>query len=82
MIWKCLQQSEELTEDSRGTDEVKETEKEEEWTAVLLLDHIRSQNRYIRLLERWSQQLQLTGRLLLGQDILIVLQGTRNSVKV
>lgn len=75
-----LQQCEELTEECRGEEE-KETEKEEEWTAVLSLDHIRSRNRYIGLLERWSQQLQLTGRLFLGQNILIILQGARNSIK-
>lgn len=72
----------EVTEDSRrGQAEVKEREKEEEWTAVLLLNHIRSRNRYIRLLERWTQQLQLSGRLLLGQIILVVLQGARPDIK-
>ncbi|XP_034536123.1 RWD domain-containing protein 3 isoform X2 [Notolabrus celidotus] len=71
----------EVTHECRGEEEVKETEKEEEWTAVLSLDHIRSQNRYIGLLERWSQQLQLTGRLLLGRSILIILQGARNEIK-
>ncbi|XP_074522599.1 RWD domain-containing protein 3 isoform X2 [Halichoeres trimaculatus] len=75
-------QCEELTEECRGGEEEEaETEKEEEWTAVLSLDHIRSRNRYIGLLERWSQQLQLTGRLLLGQDILVILQGARKNIK-
>ncbi|XP_062272486.1 RWD domain-containing protein 3 isoform X1 [Scomber scombrus] len=72
----------EVTEDCRGgKEEVKESDKEEEWTAVLSLDHIRSRNRYIALLERWSQQLQLTGRLLLGRSILVILQGARASIK-
>uniref|UniRef100_A0A3P9QFF4 RWD domain-containing protein 3 n=1 Tax=Poecilia reticulata TaxID=8081 RepID=A0A3P9QFF4_POERE len=53
----------------------------QEWTAVLLLDHIRSRNRYIRLLERWSQQLQLTCRLLLGPNPLIILLGERPNIK-
>lgn len=66
----------------RGEEEVKEREKEEEWTAVLSLDHIRSRNRYIGLLERWTQQLQLTGRLLLGPSILVILQGARPNIKV
>lgn len=61
---------------------MKEQEREEKWTAVLLLDHIRSKNRYIGLLERWTQQLQLTGRLLLGQSILVILQGARPDIKV
>ncbi|XP_070689748.1 RWD domain-containing protein 3 isoform X1 [Pempheris klunzingeri] len=77
-----LQQCEELTEDCRGVEEeVKEREEEEEWTAVLSLDHIRSLKRYVSLLERWTQQLQLTGRLLLGRSILIILQGARPSIK-
>lgn len=77
-----LQQCVEVEENCRGGEEdVKEREKEEEWTAVLSLDHIRSQNRYISLLERWTQQLQLTGQLLLGRSILIILQGARPSIK-
>lgn len=71
-----------MTEDRGGEGEVREKEKDEEWTAVLLLDHIRSRNRYIGLLERWTQQRQLTGRLLLGRHILIVLQGARRNIKV
>lgn len=71
-----------MTEDCRGGEELKEREKEEEWTAVLSLDHIRSRNRYIGLLEHWTQQLQLTGRLLLGRNILVILQGARSSIKV
>ncbi|XP_042345261.1 LOW QUALITY PROTEIN: RWD domain-containing protein 3-like [Plectropomus leopardus] len=77
-----LQESVEVTESCRGGEEdVKEGEKEEEWTAVLSLDHIRSRNRYISLLERWTQQLQLTGRLLLGRSILVILQGARPDIK-
>lgn len=80
----CLQQHcVELTKDLReGEERMKESEKVEEWTEVLLLDHIRSRNRYIGLLERWSQQLQLAGRLLLGQNILVILQGERRNIKV
>lgn len=73
----------EVIEDHKGGEQqLEEKEKEEEWTAVLLLDHIRSRNRYIGLLERWSQQLQLSGTLLLGQIILVILQGDRNNIKV
>ncbi|XP_013876638.1 RWD domain-containing protein 3 isoform X2 [Austrofundulus limnaeus] len=72
----------ELTKDLReGEDRLKESERVEEWTEVLLLDHIRSRNRYIGLLEHWSQQLQLAGRLLLGQNILVILQGERRNIK-
>lgn len=82
---ECLQNVE-VTEAHRGREqEVKpseqEEEEEEEWTTVLALDHMRSRNRYITLLERWSKQLHLTGTLLLGRNILIILQGSRASIK-
>ncbi|XP_051236038.1 RWD domain-containing protein 3 [Dicentrarchus labrax] len=79
---ECLQHCVEVTEDCRGgQEEVQGREKEEVFTAVLLLDHIRSQNRYIGLLKRWTQQLQLTGRLLHGRSILVILQGGRPNIK-
>ncbi|XP_037610108.1 RWD domain-containing protein 3 isoform X1 [Sebastes umbrosus] len=78
-----LQQCVEVTESCRGgeDEEGKDRETEEEWTAVLSLDHIRSRSRYVGLLERWTQQLQLTGRLLLGRTILVILQGARPNIK-
>ncbi|XP_071380759.1 RWD domain-containing protein 3 [Centroberyx affinis] len=78
-----LQESGEVTEEEEEVKEGGEEEEEEgeEWTAVLLLDHIRSRNRYVKLLERWTQQLQLTGRLLLGRPILVLLQGARPNIK-
>lgn len=75
------QQCVEVTEDGRGGDEAVEESEKDEWAAVLLLDHIRSRNRYIGLLERWSHQLKLTGRLLLGQSILVILQGSKPDIK-
>lgn len=54
---------------------------QEQWVSILSLDHIRSRNRYVSLLERWSKQLQLTGRLILGRNILVLLQGNRDSIK-
>uniref|UniRef100_A0A3B5JX54 RWD domain-containing protein 3 n=1 Tax=Takifugu rubripes TaxID=31033 RepID=A0A3B5JX54_TAKRU len=50
-------------------------------TVVLLLDHIRDRRRYIKLLERWTHQLQLSGMLFLGRSILLILQGDRLQVK-
>ncbi|XP_029929401.1 RWD domain-containing protein 3 isoform X4 [Myripristis murdjan] len=78
-----LQQSGELTEAGRVCEEqvMEGGEEHEQWTTVLLLDHIRSRNRYVRLLERWSLQLQLTVTLLLGRPILVLLQGARPSIK-
>ncbi|KAL6112720.1 rwdd3 [Pungitius sinensis] len=72
-----------VTESFTGGEEEEggEMKEEEQWTAALSLDHIRSPNRYISLLERWTQQLQLNGRLLLGQSILVILQGARSNIK-
>lgn len=73
----------EQTESCRsGKKDMTEKEETEEWTAVLLLDHMRSQNNYIKHLEGWSQQLQLNGTLLLGRNILVILQGDRQHIKV
>ncbi|XP_008403261.1 RWD domain-containing protein 3 isoform X3 [Poecilia reticulata] len=74
---ECVEQTEDQTGEQDGTGK----DNQQEWTAVLLLDHIRSRNRYIRLLERWSQQLQLTCRLLLGPNPLIILLGERPNIK-
>lgn len=62
--------------------EEEQVDKEREWTVVLLLDHIRSQKHYIKLLERWTHQLQLFGMLLLGRSILVILHGDKPKIKV
>lgn len=64
-----------------GGEEVEEEQEGGGGTAVLLLNHMRSQKRYIGLLQDWSQQLQLAGRLLLGRSILVVLQGHKQDIK-
>ncbi|KAG9264796.1 RWD domain-containing protein 3 [Astyanax mexicanus] len=51
------------------------------WTALLHLDHMRSKTKYIRLIEKWTSELGLTGRLLMGKAIFILLQGERKSIK-
>lgn len=66
---------------SSGKQEEK-VDKEREWTIVLLLDHIRSRKRYIKLLECWTHQLQLFGVLLLGRSILVILHGHKPKIKV
>ncbi|XP_034723986.1 RWD domain-containing protein 3 isoform X2 [Etheostoma cragini] len=75
---QCVEVTEKCGEEE---EELKEIDREEEWTAVLSLDHIRCRSRYIGLLERWSQTLQLSGSLLLGPSILVVLQGARPNIK-
>lgn len=72
-------QSLEVFEAERGADP--EMSSEDHWVCVLALDHIRSRNRYVSLLERWHKQLQLNGRLLLGRDILVLLKGKRTNIK-
>ncbi|XP_034040804.1 RWD domain-containing protein 3 [Thalassophryne amazonica] len=77
-----LQQCVETTEEHRGVEEERrEDSSRQEWTTVLTLDHIRSRNRYIGLLERWSQQLCLAGRLFLGRPIVLILHGDQPDVK-
>lgn len=49
---------------------------------VLLLDHIRARRPYMRLLERWTRRLQLSGMLLLGRRTLVILQGDHLGLKV
>ena len=65
-----------------GKQEEEKVDKEKEWTVVLLLDHIRSRKHYIKLLERWTNQLHLFGMLLLGRSILVILHGDKPKIKV
>ncbi|KAK7912949.1 hypothetical protein WMY93_013160 [Mugilogobius chulae] len=75
-------QSFDVSEAIRGSEsEVGPDQDQDKWVSVLSLDHIRSRNRYVSLLERWSKQLQLNARLLLGRNILVLLQGNRASIK-
>ncbi|CAL8366129.1 unnamed protein product [Boreogadus saida] len=76
-----LQQSGAAT--SEGDEEAARVEDAggEEWTTVLLLDHMRSRGRYVKTLERWSEQLRLTTRLLSGRWILVLLRGARADIK-
>lgn len=50
--------------------------------ALLHLDHMRSKAKYIKLIEKWTSELGLMGRLFVGRPILILLQGTKESIKV
>ncbi|KAM8888021.1 RWD domain-containing protein 3 [Synchiropus picturatus] len=79
---QCVDLSEVLRRTEEGeVGPSQSAEEEQRWAAVLMLDHIRSLKRYVRLLERWTQQLQLTVRLLQGPRILLLLLGSRTSVK-
>ncbi|XP_063795912.1 RWD domain-containing protein 3 isoform X2 [Pseudophryne corroboree] len=52
------------------------------WTTLLHLDHMRAKNKYVRTVEKWTADLQLTGRLMfLSKLILILLQGGRSSIR-
>ena len=56
---------------------------EEIWTSVLQLDHMRSKNKYIKTIEKWTGELRLTGRLIfMGKLILILIQGQLADIKV
>ncbi|XP_043075469.1 RWD domain-containing protein 3 isoform X2 [Puntigrus tetrazona] len=54
---------------------------EETWTALLHLDHMRSKAKYIKLIEKWTSELCLTGRLFTGKPILVLLQGRKENIK-
>ncbi|PIO37804.1 hypothetical protein AB205_0004950 [Aquarana catesbeiana] len=52
------------------------------WTMLLHLDHMRAKDRYIRTVEKWTSDLNLTGKLMfMGKIILILLQGDRSSIR-
>ncbi|XP_026882110.2 RWD domain-containing protein 3 isoform X2 [Electrophorus electricus] len=51
------------------------------WVVLLHLDHMRSRAKYIKLIEKWTLELGLTGRLFVGKPILILLQGAKESIK-
>ncbi|XP_051983953.1 RWD domain-containing protein 3 [Xyrauchen texanus] len=61
--------------------EIRPEIKEETWTALLHIDHMRSKAKYIKLIEKWTIELCLTGRLFTGKLILILLQGTKENIK-
>ena len=73
------------TEDGRQTDVCIGRNLHQESVSVLLLhiDHMRAKNKYIKLIERWVKELQLTGRLLFcNRLILLLLQGEPDVLKV
>ncbi|KAK3583245.1 hypothetical protein CHS0354_015426 [Potamilus streckersoni] len=52
------------------------------WMALLHLDHMKSKNRYVKTIMKWTEDLNLTGRLIfLNRLILIVLQGYHDDIK-
>ena len=56
---------------------------EEQATAILMLDHMRSKARYIQTIQKWAGSLSLKGSLLfVGKLIFIVLQGHSSNIKV
>lgn len=56
--------------------EEKRCDDERRWIALLRLDHMRSKTSYVKTLHRWSKDLNLTGRILFHERlILLVLEG-------
>ncbi|KAM4023160.1 RWD domain-containing protein 3 isoform 2-T3 [Anomaloglossus baeobatrachus] len=52
------------------------------WTTLLHLDHMRAKNKYVRTVEKWTSDLELTGKLMFtGKIILILLQGDRRNIQ-
>ncbi|XP_056596719.1 RWD domain-containing protein 3 isoform X1 [Triplophysa dalaica] len=61
--------------------EIRPELEDESWMALLLIDHMRSKAKYIKLIEKWTSELCLSGRLFMGKLILILLQGTKENIK-
>ncbi|XP_030631831.1 RWD domain-containing protein 3 [Chanos chanos] len=69
------------TSSSSSVQNEQEADVEGTWMALLHLDHMRSKTKYIKLIEKWTSDLELTGRLYTGKLILILLQGARRNIK-
>lgn len=58
-------------------------EKEELWQALLHVDHMRARTKYVKIIEKWTSELGLTGHLIFsGKLILILLCGSQQNIKV
>ncbi|XP_070563705.1 RWD domain-containing protein 3-like [Ptychodera flava] len=58
------------------------TLKEPTCLALLHIDHMRSAQKYIKIIASWAKELDLSGRLLIqGNLILLILQGLRSAIK-
>ncbi|XP_077981258.1 RWD domain-containing protein 3-like isoform X2 [Glandiceps talaboti] len=52
------------------------------WISILHIDHMRAQQKYIKIITSWVAELKLTGTLLLqGHLILLILQGQQSDLK-
>lgn len=52
------------------------------WNVLLSLDHMRAKTKYIKTIEKWTNELNIQGRLLFyGKLIFILLQGEHSSIK-
>ncbi|XP_068098692.1 RWD domain-containing protein 3 [Hyperolius riggenbachi] len=70
-----------ICDESRPLSEATVTD-EGTWTVILHLDHMRAKNKYVKTVEKWTVDLNLTGRLMfMGKIILILLQGDRSSIR-
>ena len=58
-------------------------EKEELWQALLHVDHMRARTKYVKIIEKWTSELRLTGHLIFSDKlILILLCGSQQYIKV
>lgn len=56
---------------------------EESWLALMHIDHMRARTKYVKIIESWTAELGLTGRLIFCEKvILLVLCGSRQNLKV
>ncbi|CAL1265846.1 unnamed protein product [Larinioides sclopetarius] len=62
--------------------EDKDVESEENHMAIILIDHIRQRNRYLKALRTWASELNVVGVLIFCHKwIFLIIQGSKKKVK-
>lgn len=85
VVLNCIQEKfDEAVIIIKCDDSIKESHQSVDvWNTLLKLDHMRAKSKYIKTIEKWTQELNLKGRVVFcGKLILIVLQGSHANIKV
>lgn len=84
VVLNCIQEKfDEAVIIIKCDDSIKESHQSVDvWNTLLKLDHMRAKSKYIKTIEKWTQELNLKGRVVFcGKLILIVLQGSHANIK-
>lgn len=87
MIFNLLQNIQEnldkLCVNECTEEDIKTEETIDVWNVLLNLDHMRSKSKYIKTIQKWTQELDLQGRLIFYRKLIfILLQGEYSNIKV